>query len=68
MKIIKNKTDYDLFPKEQADKIKLIDQEIIRTGKSIVTEEEVTTINGDNVLYLSHKRTLRNKQQQIMVL
>jgi len=29
----KGKTDYDLFPKEEADRLREVDQEVVRTGK-----------------------------------
>ena len=48
------KTDYDVFNKSEADKIRLIDEEVVRTGKGRVVEELVT-LKGENRLYLSHK-------------
>ncbi|HZE82886.1 MAG TPA: PAS domain S-box protein, partial [Puia sp.] len=46
-----NKTDYDIGEKGMADHYKQLDDEVIRTGKSVETEEIVRTANGDiNVL------------------
>lgn len=60
------KTDYDLFPKEQADKIRQGDLEVINTGQPKIFEEEAVTHDGENKLYLSHKVPLRNRQNQII--
>lgn len=62
----RNKTDYDLFSKEQADKIRLVDQAIIRTGESAIVEEKVVTSQSGSCLYLSHKAPLRNRNNQII--
>jgi two-component system, OmpR family, aerobic respiration control sensor histidine kinase ArcB len=60
------KTDYELFPKEQADKIRQADLEVINTGQPKIFEEEAVTYNGNVKLYLSHKVPLRNFQNQII--
>jgi two-component system aerobic respiration control sensor histidine kinase ArcB len=60
------KTDYDLFPKHQADKIRQNDLKVMQTDKPSVTEEEATTTGDDIALYLSHKVPLRNKYNNIV--
>jgi PAS domain S-box-containing protein len=59
------KTDYDIFPYEQAKKVCEIDQEVIRTGKLIIAEEECENANGIVALYLSHKVPLMDENQNI---
>ncbi len=61
----KGKTDYDLFTKEEADHIRLIDEEVIRTGQMKTVEEKIT-LNGKTTLYLSHKLPLKNKYQEVI--
>ena len=63
----KGTTDYDIFPKQEADKLRMIDEEIIRTGKSKVIEERSTKSNGEKALYLSHKKPLKNKKVILLV-
>lgn len=62
----KGKTDYDLFSNKEANKIRLVDQEIILTGQSKIIEEEITNANGNVSLYLSHKVPLFNFQGNII--
>lgn len=62
----KGKNDYDLFPKEQADHIKNVDDEVIRTGKEKIIEEPAIKSDGTLALYLSHKVPLKNKKDQII--
>jgi PAS domain S-box-containing protein len=49
------KTDYDIYPKEQADAITKVDQQIIATGQSHVVEELITLANGSQRIVLSQK-------------
>ncbi len=60
------KTDYDLFCKEEADCLRLTDEEVMRTGQTKIVEEEVTIANGEKVVYLSHKKPLRNNKNEII--
>lgn len=62
----KGKTDYDFFSKQEADKLRLVDQEVMRTGQIKIVEEELTTLDGKPALYWSHKIPLRNKHQQVI--
>lgn len=61
----KGKTDHDLFLKEEADHIRLIDEEVMREDKLKIAEEK-TTINGKEYLYLSYKVPLKNKKGKII--
>lgn len=58
------KNDYDILPKEQADKIRSIDEEVVRTGKLKVIEEITRKSNGQDFLYLSYKVPLKNKKEE----
>ncbi|MDQ2994041.1 MAG: PAS domain-containing protein [Pseudomonadota bacterium] len=49
------KTDYDLIPKDQADKIFENDQSVILEGVTKSIEEIVTDLEGHELIYLSHK-------------
>ncbi|EKD46098.1 MAG: sensory histidine-kinase / response regulator, partial [uncultured bacterium] len=60
------KTDYDLFPKHEADRLRMADEEVMRSGESRVFEEESTISGGEKILYLSHKAPLRDKSNQII--
>lgn len=65
-KDFKGKTDYDIFPKHEADQLRIIDEEVIRTGKPKITEEWSTKSNGEKSLYLSHKVPLKNSKGNIV--
>ena len=60
------KNDYDMFPKYEADQIRIVDEEVIREGHVIVAEELLTDKNGQKILYLSHKKPLKNKAGDII--
>jgi two-component system aerobic respiration control sensor histidine kinase ArcB len=60
------KTDYDLFSKEQAEKIRATDLEVIRTEQEKIIEEGGTDGDGINALFLSHKIPLRNAHKKII--
>jgi PAS domain S-box-containing protein len=62
----KGKNDYDCFPKAQADHIRMLDEEVMRTGKLKIAEELCTIHNGETALYLSHKMPLKNKHGKIV--
>jgi PAS domain S-box-containing protein len=51
------KTDYDFFPKEQVDLFWARDEEILRAGKEIVSEEQITDASG-RLRFISTKKTL----------
>ena len=60
------KTDYDLFPKEQADALIKVDQEVLKCNRSIITNEVVTTQTGKKVVFLSIKTPLKDKCGEVM--
>jgi len=60
------KTDNDLIPKIEAKQIHHSDAKVIKIGKPITVEEEVTLPNGKKTLYLSLKAPLKNLQNQII--
>ena len=51
------KTDYDFFPKEQADIFRIHDGHVFETGEEDVNEEEITDAQG-NVRAIETKKTL----------
>jgi diguanylate cyclase (GGDEF)-like protein/PAS domain S-box-containing protein len=51
------KTDYELFPKEQADVLRRRDDCVLETGKEDVNEEQIADARG-NVRTIATKRTL----------
>jgi PAS domain S-box-containing protein len=55
------KTDYDIFPKEEADQIRQFDQEVMDTGVPKTVEEY-----GVTGVFLSHKAPLRNRENEIV--
>lgn len=59
------KTDYDLFPQDQADMLTQNDQEVMQSGKLKVMEELLDSINGQ-LLLSSHKVPLRNKLGEVV--
>jgi len=52
---IEGKTDYDLLPKEQADALRQVDKQIMKSGKPVEVEEVVRDAKGENRIYLSYK-------------
>lgn len=58
------KTDYDLFPEQQAHLLRSNDQEIIDSGCSKIIEETVT-INGTDRIFSSEKIPLKNNKKVI---
>jgi PAS domain S-box-containing protein len=51
------KTDYDFFPKEQADVRRMHDRRVLETGEKDLNEEEVVDAQG-NVRVIETKKTL----------
>ena len=47
-----NRTDYDFSSRELADRYKSLDDEVIRTGRSMEIEEVVNTVKGERNLLL----------------
>ncbi|MCC2666308.1 MAG: sensor histidine kinase [Gammaproteobacteria bacterium] len=62
----KGRTDYDFQSKTEADHVRAIDAEVMRTGQIKIAEEPATTNTGEKILYLSHKTPLRDKNKNIL--
>lgn len=60
------KTDYDVFSKEVADMLWKTDEEVMRTGKLKVVEEEDPNAVGGPRVYLSHKAPLCDNHSNII--
>lgn len=60
------KTDYDIFPKEQAEEIIYNDREVMRTRQCNIVEEDSDLGDGTTALFLSHKIPLKNKRGNII--
>lgn len=60
------KTDHDLFDKEAADQFRLIDEEVMRTGSTKIVEEFSVTPGNNKQIYLSCKKPLRDKANNIV--
>ena len=60
------KTDYEIFPKEQADVLQANDNLVLQTQKAQVTEEPCLAADGSIMLMLSHKIPLRDPQNKII--
>ena len=60
------KTDYEIFPKEQADVLQANDNLVLQTQKAQVTEEPCLAADGSIMLMLSHKIPLRDHQNKII--
>ena len=58
-------TDYDFFSKEQADKYRKVDREIIKSGKERVIEES-WFFRGDNRIFLSTKVPLFGRDNKVI--
>jgi two-component system cell cycle sensor histidine kinase/response regulator CckA len=64
---ILGKTDYDVYPKEEADEYFLDDQQVIRDGLTILNREERrTTANGEKGWLSISKIPLRDKAGEII--
>lgn len=63
---IAGKTDYNIFPKEVADRYREHDLKVLKFGKEISSEEPVTLPNGKTLIQLSTKRPLRDENGTII--
>ena len=59
------KTDYDYFPKEEADALREANLQVMETGKTLVIEEVASRHDGQKAIYLSKKIPLRNPEGEI---
>jgi len=58
-------TDYEMPWREDADFLRKIDAEVVRTGNTQLVEEKSKTIDGKEAIWLSRKAPLRNEQGNI---
>ncbi|HZD61039.1 MAG TPA: PAS domain S-box protein [Anaerolineae bacterium] len=61
---IVGKTDYDFFPKERVDAVRVNDQKVLEIGEPLEFEE-VVPVNGELHTYISIKFPLRDPQGNI---
>jgi PAS domain S-box-containing protein len=57
---ILGRTDYDFFPKEQVDVFWEKDEEVFRTGKENVNEEQITDVHGTTHTIITKKTLYRD--------
>lgn len=60
------KTDYDLYPKAEADKIREHDLLVINSGKVLHIEEYITLPNGKRMQFIVDKMPLKDKSGKII--
>jgi two-component system aerobic respiration control sensor histidine kinase ArcB len=60
------KTDYDLLPQDDAERVNSVDMEVIKTGKERTCEEVTSIYNGQESVFLSQKKPLRDEQGNII--
>ncbi len=63
---IVGKTIYDLLPKQDADRVKSIDDEVIKQGEPITHEELGYGVNGIPAVYISNKAPVRNDKGEVI--
>ena len=60
------KTDYELSWKDQADAIRENDQQVMKAGKVLVTEESGRLSNGREVVAITHKVPMYDQHHQVI--
>ena len=60
------KTDFDIFSSEEASRIAKNDQEVIKSGETLETEEYIINASGTTDTYISTKRPIRNSKNVII--
>jgi PAS domain S-box-containing protein len=60
------KTDYDLFPREQADAVRTVDQRVLAAGIPLEVEETVLVAGGELHTYLSIKAPLADPDGRVV--
>ncbi|HEM49186.1 MAG TPA: PAS domain S-box protein, partial [Caldithrix sp.] len=65
-KDIVGKMDYDLFPKDLAEKHRAEDKKILKTGTEIRNENWLTTAKGQKIRIEVHKSPMRDKNGKII--
>jgi two-component system aerobic respiration control sensor histidine kinase ArcB len=66
LKELIGKTDFDFFTPELAQYLKMIDEQVYKTGGEIVLEEKGVSADGIEAIYLTQKKPLRNKRGGII--
>ena len=61
-------SDYQFFKKDEADSITLFDKEVIRTGTTLIKEENLTNADGSKSIYLSYKTPVKDSAGKIVAL
>lgn len=59
---ITGKTDFDLYPEEQAKKISEEDADVINSGKSVEGEEKITFPTGEELWFSTKKAPRQNEE------
>jgi two-component system, OmpR family, aerobic respiration control sensor histidine kinase ArcB len=57
---------YDLFPKEIADKVNLVDNKVLSEGVSVILEEEGLNERGERATYITNKAPVRNDKGEVI--
>ena len=60
------KTDYELLPKNQADRIREYDLQILKTGIPCIFEEEGFSVSGENPIFLTQKTPIFSANGKII--
>ncbi|MCD6477410.1 MAG: PAS domain S-box protein [Candidatus Aenigmarchaeota archaeon] len=58
-------TDFDIFPKEEAEMLRKIDKKVIRTKKTLVTEDHLH-INGKLFIFHTKKAPIFDKNKKLI--
>ncbi|UBF28337.1 PAS domain S-box protein [Kovacikia minuta CCNUW1] len=58
------RTDYDFFPKKQADHFRRKDEQVFQTGLEDITEEPLTSLDGETYWLLTKKACFQNQHGQ----
>jgi signal transduction histidine kinase len=59
-------TDYDMPWKEYADFLREIDAQVVKSGMEIIIEEKSKTFDGQDAIWLSMKKPLRDEKGKII--
>ncbi|HEX2965874.1 MAG TPA: PAS domain S-box protein [Syntrophorhabdaceae bacterium] len=62
------KTDYDIFPKEQADVFRAHDNRVLETGERVVNEEQITDGQGNIRNIITKKMLLINNEGEKFII
>ena len=62
---IVGKTDYNLMPKEKADALRRVDEQVMENDEAIDVEEVVRNTQGEEKVYLSHKWPIYDREGEV---